>query len=55
LFDIYVGDQISTGKRSLAFAMKFRAADRTLTADETAQAKMNAFKAVESEFGATLR
>ena len=31
LFDIYVGEQLAAGKRSLAFAIRLRAPDRTLT------------------------
>ena len=31
LFDVYTGDQVGEGKKSLAFALRFRAPDRTLT------------------------
>jgi phenylalanyl-tRNA synthetase beta chain len=31
LFDIYMGDSIPTGKKSMAYSLTFRAADRTLT------------------------
>ena len=34
LFDVYTGDQVGEGKKSLAFALRFRAPDRTLTEDE---------------------
>jgi phenylalanyl-tRNA synthetase beta chain len=34
LFDVYTGDQIGEGRRSLAYALRFRAHDRTLTAEE---------------------
>ncbi|WP_415856874.1 phenylalanine--tRNA ligase subunit beta, partial [Sinomonas sp. G460-2] len=34
LFDVYAGPGIDEGKKSLAFALRFRAPDRTLTADE---------------------
>ena len=34
LFDVYTGAGIAEGKKSLAFNLRFRATDRTLTADE---------------------
>jgi phenylalanyl-tRNA synthetase beta chain len=34
LFDVYTGDQLGAGKKSLAFALRFRAPDRTLTEAE---------------------
>ena len=39
LFDEYQGDQVPAGKKSLAFSLRFRAPDRTLTADEIAAAR----------------
>ena len=39
LFDVYSGDQIEDGKKSLAFALRFRAPDRTLTEAETAEGR----------------
>ncbi len=39
LFDVYTGSQIGEGRKSLAFALRFRAADRTLTEAETAEAR----------------
>jgi phenylalanyl-tRNA synthetase beta chain len=39
LFDVYTGDQVGEGKRSLAFALRFRAPDRTLTDDEVKAAR----------------
>ena len=36
LFDVYAGDQVGPGRKSLAFALRFRAPDRTLTEAETA-------------------
>ena len=48
LFDVYAGEQLGAGKKSLAFALRFRAPDRTLTAEETAAARDAAVaKAVE--------
>ena len=34
LFDVYTGEQVGAGKKSLAFALRFRAPDRTLTEAE---------------------
>jgi phenylalanyl-tRNA synthetase beta chain len=39
LFDVYTGAQVGEGKKSLAFALRFRASDRTLTEPETAAAR----------------
>jgi phenylalanyl-tRNA synthetase beta chain len=39
LFDVYTGEQIGVGLKSLAFALRFRAPDRTLTEAETAVAR----------------
>jgi len=55
LFDVYSGPGIEDGKKSLAFNLRFRAADRTLTADEASEARLAAIAAAESEHGAVLR
>jgi phenylalanyl-tRNA synthetase beta chain len=55
LFDIYTGDQISKGKRSLAFALRFRAPDRTLTVAEASAARDAAVAAAIEMHGAALR
>lgn len=39
LFDVYSGTGIEEGKKSLAYALRFRAADRTLTAEEASEAR----------------
>jgi phenylalanyl-tRNA synthetase beta chain len=39
LFDVYTGPQIGEGKKSLAYALRFRAPDRTLTDAEAAAAR----------------
>lgn len=39
LFDVYTGEQIGPGRKSLAFALRFRAPDRTLTEAETGAAR----------------
>ncbi len=55
LFDLYVGEQAGVGKKSLAFALRFRAADRTLTDAEAAAARDAAVAVAVERFGARLR
>jgi phenylalanyl-tRNA synthetase beta chain len=55
LFDVYTGEQAGEGKRSLAYALRFRAPDRTLTVEEATAAKEAAVAVVADRFGATLR
>jgi phenylalanyl-tRNA synthetase beta chain len=54
LFDIYTGDQVPAGHKSLAYALRLRAPDRTLTEDEIRAAREAAVSAA-SALGATLR
>lgn len=55
LFDVYTGDQVPAGHRSLAFALRLRATDRTLSAEEIAEARQGAIDAAAQECGARLR
>ncbi|MER6895628.1 phenylalanine--tRNA ligase subunit beta, partial [Amycolatopsis sp. NPDC000740] len=55
LFDVYTGEQLGDGKRSLAYKLRFRAADRTLTVDEATKSRDAAVAAAGERFGATLR
>lgn len=55
LFDVYRGDQLGAGKRSLAFALRLQAADHTMTDDEVGQIRQRCIDAVESVHPATLR
>ncbi len=54
LFDVYRGDQVGEGKKSLAFALRFRA-DRTLKDAETAQARQAAVAVAAERYGAVQR
>ncbi|MDO4783521.1 MAG: phenylalanine--tRNA ligase subunit beta, partial [Propionibacteriaceae bacterium] len=54
LFDIYTGEQAGEGKKSLAFALRFRA-DKTLTDEEAAQARQAAVAVAVERFGAVQR
>jgi phenylalanyl-tRNA synthetase beta chain len=55
LFDVYAGKGIEDGKKSLAFGLRFRAADRTLTADEASAARESAVALTAERFGAVQR
>jgi phenylalanyl-tRNA synthetase beta chain len=55
VFDLYQGKNIPTGKKSLAFGMKFRLPDRTLTDDEVNQALAKIITALQDRFKAELR
>lgn len=55
LFDVYTGEQIGEGKKSLAFALRFRAPDRTLTETEVAAARQAAVQVTVDRFGAVQR
>jgi phenylalanyl-tRNA synthetase beta chain len=55
LFDVYAGPQLGEGKKSLAFALRLRAADRTLTAAETAAVREAAVAEAAARVGAVLR
>ena len=55
LFDVYEGAQVPEGHKSLAFALRFRAQDRTLAAEEVAAARQAGVDAAGKSFGATLR
>ncbi|HWC23919.1 MAG TPA: phenylalanine--tRNA ligase subunit beta [Flexivirga sp.] len=55
LFDAYQGDQAGEGKKSLAYRMGFRAADRTLKTEEVNAARDAAVAAASKATGATQR
>ncbi|WP_150243752.1 phenylalanine--tRNA ligase subunit beta [Nocardiopsis quinghaiensis] len=55
LFDVYTGEQVGEGRKSVAFALRFRAGDRTLTAEEAGAARDAAVTAAAERTGAVLR
>jgi phenylalanyl-tRNA synthetase beta chain len=55
LFDVYTGPQIGKGKKSLAYALRFRAPDRTLTDAEAAAARDAAVAVAAERTGAIQR
>lgn len=55
LFDVYQGAHIESGKKSMAYSLRFRAAERTLTDDEVAEATNRILEALSESLGAKLR
>ena len=55
LFDVYTGPQFGADRKSLTFALRFRAADRTLTEDEASAARDAAVRRAAEQVGAVLR
>jgi phenylalanyl-tRNA synthetase beta chain len=55
LFDVYTGAQVGEGAKSLAYTLRFRAPDRTLTAAETTRARDAAVDEAARRVGAVLR
>jgi phenylalanyl-tRNA synthetase beta chain len=55
LFDVYTGPQVGENRKSLALALRFRAADRTLTEDEASAARDAAVEAAAANVGAEQR
>jgi phenylalanyl-tRNA synthetase beta chain len=55
LFDLYRGEQVGPGKKSLAYALTFQAADRTLTDEEVARVRARIVQGLEKELNAQLR
>jgi phenylalanyl-tRNA synthetase beta chain len=55
LFDVYTGPQVCAGRKSLAFALRFRAPDRTLTEQEAGAARDAAVLLAAERCGAVQR
>lgn len=55
VFDVYQGEHLDEGKKSVAIAMRFRAADRTLTSDEATASREAAVALASQRHGAVLR
>jgi phenylalanyl-tRNA synthetase beta chain len=55
LFDVYTGTQAGEGRKSLAYTLRFRAPDRTLTVDETTAARDAAVAEAARRVGAVPR
>jgi phenylalanyl-tRNA synthetase beta chain len=55
VFDVYRGDQIGAGKKSLAFRVSFQSAERTLSDEDAAALRARIVDALAERFGAELR
>jgi phenylalanyl-tRNA synthetase beta chain len=55
LFDVYTGDQVGPGKKSVAVSLRLRAPDRTLTTEETAGVRDAVVAAAAARVGGRLR
>ncbi|HEY1840125.1 MAG TPA: phenylalanine--tRNA ligase subunit beta [Mycobacterium sp.] len=55
LFDVFTGPQVGEDRKSLTFALRFRATDRTLTEDEASAARDAAVRRAAEQVGAVLR
>jgi phenylalanyl-tRNA synthetase beta chain len=55
LFDVYRGEQVGEGRKSLAYRLSFRAPDRTLTTEEVSVLRDTALRAAGAAVGAVRR
>ncbi|MGP3974670.1 phenylalanine--tRNA ligase subunit beta [Streptomyces sp. 8N114] len=55
LFDVFTGEQLGAGRKSLAYALRFRAPDRTLKAEEASAVRDAAVAEAVERTGAVLR
>ncbi|MFD6447519.1 phenylalanine--tRNA ligase subunit beta [Promicromonospora sp. NPDC060204] len=55
LFDVFTGEQVGEGKKSLAYSLRLRAADRTLSAKEVRAVRDAVVESASAEVGAVLR
>jgi phenylalanyl-tRNA synthetase beta chain len=55
LFDVYSGENIDQGFKSLAFHVYFQSQERTLTAEEVSRSLQGLLRSLEHQVGATLR
>jgi len=54
-FDVYRGDQVGEGRKSIAFAVSFQSPERTLTDEDAARLRGQIVSALAERFGAELR
>ena len=55
LFDIYRGEKIGPGKKSLAYSLTYQAPDKTLSDKDVAGIRTRILRKLEQELGAVLR
>jgi phenylalanyl-tRNA synthetase beta chain len=54
-FDVYRGEQVGPGRKSIAFSVAFQSPERTLTDEDAAELRNRIVKALAERFGAQLR
>jgi phenylalanyl-tRNA synthetase beta chain len=54
-FDVYRGEQVGPGRKSIAFRVQFRSPERTLTDEEAAELREKIVTVLRERFGAELR
>jgi phenylalanyl-tRNA synthetase beta chain len=55
LFDVYVGEQVPTGKKSMAYRLTYQSPNRTLTDEEVNKVQQQILKRLMADVGAVLR
>jgi phenylalanyl-tRNA synthetase beta chain len=55
VFDVYRGDQVGHGRKSVAFSVAYQASDRTLTDEDASRLRNAIVDALSERFGAELR
>jgi phenylalanyl-tRNA synthetase beta chain len=55
IFDVYHGEQVGEGKKSIAFSVEFQSPERTLSDEDAAELRARIVKALEQRYGAELR
>jgi phenylalanyl-tRNA synthetase beta chain len=54
-FDVYRGEQVGPGRKSIAFAVTFQSPERTLSDEDAARLRGAVVEALAARFGAELR
>jgi phenylalanyl-tRNA synthetase beta chain len=54
-FDVYRGDQVGAGRKSIAFSVSFQSSERTLSDEDAAALREKIVAALSERFGAELR
>jgi len=54
-FDLYQGEKLGVGKKSIAYSVRLRSNERTLTDKEADAVSQSIVSTVSQKFGATLR
>jgi phenylalanyl-tRNA synthetase beta chain len=55
LFDVYLGKQVPPGKKSLAYSIRYRSTEKTLTDEEVDEVHRKVVSELEKNLGITLR